>query len=127
MTLRGAARRTPDSFGRAPNEPGVPGEDDGIILRQSATLRMRLLGGVDLRYGGVSAVDRYTGDFLDGRYDEWLLEERRGLRERYLHALRTLAHRLEAHDDHVAAIRYAEVVGRLGGTILLCKPHAWRG
>ncbi len=54
------------------------------------------------------AVELYKGDLLEGSYDEWILEEREGLRQRYLEALERLAALLEARGDHAQAIRYAE-------------------
>lgn len=54
------------------------------------------------------AVGLYTGDLLDGRYDEWLLDERERLRGRYLDALARLATLHEASGDFVQAVRYAD-------------------
>ena len=56
------------------------------------------------------AIDLYTGDLLEGSYDDWLLEKREWLRQRYLQALERLAWLLEARGDHGGAILYA---GRL--------------
>ena len=41
------------------------------------------------------AVELYTGDLLEGCYDEWILEERERLRQRYLEALKRLTALLE--------------------------------
>lgn len=54
------------------------------------------------------AVELYTGDLLEGCYDEWILEERERLRQRYLEALGRLTAALEARGDHAQAIQYAE-------------------
>ncbi|MGH2532664.1 MAG: ATP-binding protein [Thermomicrobiales bacterium] len=54
------------------------------------------------------AVELYTGDLLEGRYDEWLLDERERLRQHYLDALARLTALCEASGDHTQAIRYAE-------------------
>ncbi len=68
-------------------------------------------GGSD---GGLAAlrvaVGLYAGDLLEGLYDEWLLEEREWLRQRYLEALARLAGLMEEEGDHAGAILYA---GRL--------------
>jgi DNA-binding SARP family transcriptional activator len=53
------------------------------------------------------AVDAYTGDLLAGAYDEWLLEERDRLRDRYVDALERLAEQHEG-DDPAGAIAYAD-------------------
>lgn len=58
------------------------------------------------------AVELYTGDLLEGCYDEWLLEEREWLRQRYFEALERLAALLEARGDHAQAILYAELLLR---------------
>ncbi len=55
-----------------------------------------------------AAVDAYAGDLLEGSYDDWLLDERERLRDRYLDALERLRRRLEARGDWAAAIRCAE-------------------
>jgi DNA-binding SARP family transcriptional activator len=54
------------------------------------------------------AVDLYAGDLLEGGYEEWLLEEREWLRQRYLEALERLAMLLEARGEYARAILYAE-------------------
>lgn len=54
------------------------------------------------------AVELYTGDLLEGFYDEWLLEEREWLHQRYLEALDRLVALLEARGEHAGAIPYAE-------------------
>ncbi|HEX6021215.1 MAG TPA: AAA family ATPase [Solirubrobacter sp.] len=51
-----------------------------------------------------AAVDLYRGDLLEGSYDEWVLEERQQLRDRYLDALARLVE-TERDDDATA---YAE-------------------
>ncbi|GIW04091.1 MAG: hypothetical protein KatS3mg059_0711 [Thermomicrobiales bacterium] len=54
------------------------------------------------------AVALYTGDLLEGWYDEWLLGEREHYRQRYLAALERLTTLLEASGDYGDAIVYAE-------------------
>ena len=63
-------------------------------------------GGAALR----EAVELYAGDLLEGSYEEWLLEEREWLRQRYLQALERLVAVLEARGEYAQAIPYA---GRL--------------
>jgi tetratricopeptide (TPR) repeat protein len=54
------------------------------------------------------AVELYAGDLFEGGYEEWLLEEREWLRQRYLEALERLATLLEARGENARAILYAE-------------------
>lgn len=54
------------------------------------------------------AVKMYTGDLLEGCYDEWLLGERDRLRHRQLDALAELAGLCEARGDVAEAISHAE-------------------
>jgi DNA-binding SARP family transcriptional activator/TPR repeat protein len=54
------------------------------------------------------AVELYTEDLLEGSYDEWILEERERLRQRYLEALERLSALLEARGDNAEAIMFAE-------------------
>ncbi|HEX2126349.1 MAG TPA: BTAD domain-containing putative transcriptional regulator [Thermoleophilaceae bacterium] len=54
------------------------------------------------------AVATYTGDLLEGNYDEWVLEERERLSRLYLDALERRARELEAWGNFAEAIRYAE-------------------
>ena len=54
------------------------------------------------------AVDAYAGDLIEGSYDDWVLEERERLRDRYLDALERLRRRLEEREEWAAAIRCAE-------------------
>jgi DNA-binding SARP family transcriptional activator len=56
----------------------------------------------------LEAVEVYTGDLLEGSYDDWLLAERNRLRGLYLDALERLATFLEQGRDHAQAIGYAE-------------------
>jgi hypothetical protein len=54
------------------------------------------------------AVELYTGDVLEGCYDEWLLSQREQLRQRYLAVLDQLVQSLVARGDYTQAIQYAE-------------------
>ncbi len=54
------------------------------------------------------AVELYTGDLLEGCYDEWLIGERERLRLRQLDALAKLATLCEDRADTDGAIGYAE-------------------
>jgi DNA-binding SARP family transcriptional activator len=54
------------------------------------------------------AVELYTGDLLDGCYDEWLLGERERLRTIHLDALGRLTALLDRRGDQARAIPYAE-------------------
>ena len=54
------------------------------------------------------AVETYAGELLDGRYDEWLLEERERLAQLHLDALGGLVQELEERGLLLEAIRYAE-------------------
>ena len=51
------------------------------------------------------AVACYAGELLEGSYDEWLVEAREALRDRYVAALAELAELLSARGDHVEAVR----------------------
>src|SRR5215472_3742076 len=54
------------------------------------------------------AVETYAGELLEGRYDEWLAEERERLAGLYLEALERLARQHEASRRWPQAIRSAE-------------------
>jgi len=54
------------------------------------------------------AVELYTGDLLEGWYDEWLVASRERLRQRYLATLERLIALHEARGEHVQAIQDAE-------------------
>jgi DNA-binding SARP family transcriptional activator len=54
------------------------------------------------------ASELYAGDLLQGSYDEWLLDERDRLRQRYLEALARLTMLLEARREYGEAILCAE-------------------
>ncbi|MDQ3963933.1 MAG: AAA family ATPase, partial [Actinomycetota bacterium] len=51
------------------------------------------------------AVSYYIGDLLDGSYDEWLIETRERLRDRYFAALQRLTNLLADRGEHAEAIR----------------------
>ena len=61
------------------------------------------------------AAGHYSGDLLDGCYDDWLLAERERYRDRYTWAVRRLAGLLAARGDHGEA-------GRLGRELLRMDP-----
>jgi DNA-binding SARP family transcriptional activator len=78
------------------------------------------------------AVELYTGDLLEGCYEEWLLGERERLRQRYVEALERLTDVLEARRDYSKAILYAERLLRQeplheGTYRLLMRLHDARG
>jgi DNA-binding SARP family transcriptional activator len=54
------------------------------------------------------AVGIYSGELLEGNYDEWLFEERERLSQLYRGALERLAEELETHGRVAEATRYAE-------------------
>ncbi|MEV0251180.1 BTAD domain-containing putative transcriptional regulator [Nocardia sp. NPDC050712] len=53
------------------------------------------------------AVDLYQGDFMDGRGEEWVLEQREWLRAKMMHALGRLLRHANDVDDAVTAIQHA--------------------
>jgi DNA-binding SARP family transcriptional activator len=54
------------------------------------------------------AVEVYRGDLLEGCDDEWLLEERERLRQRFLETLERLAELLGGRGEHARAIPHVE-------------------
>ncbi len=62
------------------------------------------------------AVRLYTGDLLDGLYQDWCLDERERLRLLYLGALGNLMAYHEAHGDDEKAIAYGERILASDGT-----------
>ncbi|HEX5617086.1 MAG TPA: AAA family ATPase [Solirubrobacteraceae bacterium] len=54
------------------------------------------------------AADTYTGDLLQGSYDDWVLAERSRLHDRFVDALTRLCAFLEERGEHAEAIRYGE-------------------
>jgi len=54
------------------------------------------------------AVQLYSGDFMDGFYDDWALLERERLRELYLHALERLITLHKQRGDYEQALTYAQ-------------------
>src|SRR5215211_3264545 len=64
------------------------------------------------------AIDAYTGDLLEGHYDEWILDERERLRRRYLDAVGRLASLLADRGAISEAILWAE---RLVAADPLCE------
>jgi DNA-binding SARP family transcriptional activator len=54
------------------------------------------------------ALAAYTGDLLAGSYDDWLLEQRERLGQRYLKALERLARLLEERAEPGQAVPYVE-------------------
>ena len=83
------------------------------------------------------AVDTYSGDLLDGCYDEWLLGPRERLSQLRLNALERLARQLAGRGRLAEAIGFAERLVRLdplceGGYRLLrmdtlCTPYSSKG
>lgn len=62
-----------------------------------------------------AAVHLYSGDLLEGCYDDWVVDERERLRERYVAALWSLGETLADRGDHAEALR-------LGRQVLRCDP-----
>jgi DNA-binding SARP family transcriptional activator len=58
------------------------------------------------------AVGLYGGDLLQGAWDDWLLEQRERLRQRYLEALERLVDLLEARGELAEAVGHAERILR---------------
>lgn len=54
-----------------------------------------------------AVVDGYGGDLLAGHYDEWILELRHKVRERWLGALGVLVRKNRAATDYESALRHA--------------------
>ncbi len=54
-----------------------------------------------------AAVDSYRGEVLAGHYDEWILELRQRVRERWLSALGVLVRKNRAATDYESALRHA--------------------
>jgi DNA-binding SARP family transcriptional activator len=54
------------------------------------------------------AVAAYAGDLLEGSYDDWVLEQRERLRQRYLEALERLTRLHEQRGEAAQAVPYAE-------------------
>jgi DNA-binding SARP family transcriptional activator len=69
-------------------------------------------GGEGERAALEAAIGLYSGDLLDGTYDDWLLDERERLRARYGDGLARLTALLEANGDHAQAILYAKRLHR---------------
>jgi DNA-binding SARP family transcriptional activator len=59
-----------------------------------------------------TAVDLYTGDLMEGVYDDWLAGDRERLRAGFLDALRRLATAYERRGDLAAAVRVGEALLR---------------
>ncbi|MDP9294808.1 MAG: AAA family ATPase, partial [Actinomycetota bacterium] len=55
-----------------------------------------------------AAVEAYSGDLLEGSYDDWLLEERERLSDLHLDAIERLARQMDERGEWAAAIGYAE-------------------
>lgn len=62
-----------------------------------------------------AAVHLYSGDLLEGCYDDWVVDERERLRERYVGALWNLGEALADRGDRAGALR-------LGRQVLRCDP-----
>ncbi|MEZ5409812.1 MAG: AAA family ATPase [Acidimicrobiales bacterium] len=54
-----------------------------------------------------AVVDSYGGDLLAGHYDEWILDPRQKVRERWLAALGVLVRKNRAATDYESALRHA--------------------
>ncbi|MBN1660742.1 MAG: tetratricopeptide repeat protein [Anaerolineae bacterium] len=69
-------------------------------------------GGADALEQGALCVEHYTGDFLAGYYDDWLLVERERLHEMFLGVLEQMGEGLKARREYERALAYAR---RLAG------------
>lgn len=78
-----------DAFEAALARAALPGADVDVAL---TSLR--------------EALGYYTEDLLTGCYDEWLVERRDHLRDRYLSALERISDLLAGRGDHAEAIRF---------------------
>jgi DNA-binding SARP family transcriptional activator len=81
---------------------------DALYQLDVADFETALAGAGDDTARLAAAVDAYTGDLVEGSYDEWLIEERERLSTLHLHALERLTTLLEERGVHDAALRYAE-------------------
>lgn len=72
--------------------------------------RLNTAEAIDLDSVGLADL---AGELLPDWYDEWLQDEREGLRQIRLHALESLAHRLSACGRHAEAIQAALAAIRL--------------
>jgi len=75
------------------------------VERRYRTQR-RGTGGPDL----ASVVDSYHGDLLSGHYDEWIDDQRKRVRDRYLAALDQLVQMNVGQADYESALRYARAL-----------------
>ncbi|MDQ4030150.1 MAG: AAA family ATPase, partial [Actinomycetota bacterium] len=79
-----------------------------VALFEEALARVEREQGDALLAALREAVDTYAGDLLEGSYDDWVLEQREGLRQQYLEAVERLALLLEERGEPAHAVPYAE-------------------
>jgi DNA-binding SARP family transcriptional activator/FixJ family two-component response regulator len=67
----------------------------------------RATGGTERAQWLIRALELYRGELLPGYFEDWVLEQRQWLAERYFQALRQLAAELEREGDFRSALQYA--------------------
>jgi DNA-binding SARP family transcriptional activator len=67
----------------------------------------RAAGSAERAHWLIQALELYRGELLPGYFEDWVLEPRRWLAERYFQALRQLAAELERDGDFRGALQYA--------------------
>jgi DNA-binding SARP family transcriptional activator len=113
--LRTALWRVNHSSGRViAVTPSLLTLDAGIEVdvRNVVAFAHRLARADNLDLDSVEAAD-LASDLLPDWYDDWVTEEREGLRQTRLHALENLARRLSASGRHADAIQAALMAIRL--------------
>jgi DNA-binding SARP family transcriptional activator len=67
----------------------------------------RAAGRTERAHWLIKALELYRGELLPGYFEDWILEQRQRLAERYFQALRQLAAELEREGDFRGALQYA--------------------
>ncbi|MDH4363409.1 MAG: AAA family ATPase [Acidimicrobiia bacterium] len=99
--------KTQAAVGFAPGRPVVVDVEEFEGRLDELERRLR----VEPRSVGIdeltAVVDSYGGDLLAGHYDEWILDPRQKVRERWLAALGVLVRKNRAATDYESALRHA--------------------